>query len=90
MRVTIDRRLCKGSLSFCERCFGIFITTPEGTDRACITDWQNDGSQLMTLHIISAEGEDTLTLAPEDSEAVALEGWPHAKRVKFEPDFYRV
>ena len=87
MRVTIDRRLCKGSLPFCERCFGIFITTPQGIDRVCIVDWQDDDSELMTLRIISAEGEDTLTLAPGDSEAVALEGWP--QYVKFEPDFYR-
>jgi hypothetical protein len=87
MRVTIDRRLCKGSLPFCERCLGIFITTPQGTDRACITDMQDDGSEVMTLRIISAEGEDTLILAPADSQAVALDGWP--QYVKFEPDFYR-
>ena len=36
---------------------------------------------------IYAEGEDVLTLAPADAQAVALEGWP--QYVKFEPDFYR-
>ncbi len=87
MRITLDRRLCTGSLSFCERCFGIFVTTPLGTERACVTEMVDDGSELMTLRIISAEGEDTLTLAPEDAPAVALEGWP--QYVKFEPDFYR-
>ena len=87
MRVTLDRRLCTGSLSFCERCFGIFVTTPQGTERACVTEMIDDGTELMTLRIISAEGEDTLTLAPADAEAVALEGWP--KYVNFEPDFYR-
>ena len=87
MRITIDRRLCNGSLSFCERCFGIFVTTPQGTERACVTSMDDDGLELLTLHIISAEGEDTLTLAPDDSQAVALDGWP--QYVKFEPDFYR-
>ena len=89
MRITLDRRLCTGSLPFCERCFDIFVTTPQGTERACVTEMIDDGRELMTLRIISTEGEDTLTLAPADAQAVALEGWPHAKRVKFEPDFYR-
>ena len=87
MRITIDRRLCTGSLSFCERCFGIFVTTLQGTERACVTSMNDDGLELLTLHIISAEGEDTLTLAPADSNAVALDGWP--QYVKFQPDFYR-
>ena len=87
MRITIDRRLCTGSLSFCERCFGIFVTTPEGVDRACVTEMHDDGSELLTLRLISAEGEDTLTLAPADAQAVALDGWP--QYVQFEPDFYR-
>ena len=87
MRVTIDRRLCTGSLSFCERCFGIFVTTPQGTERACVTEMHDDSSELLTLRIISAEGEDTLTLAPADAQAVALDGWP--QYVQFEPDFYR-
>jgi hypothetical protein len=87
MRVTIDRRLCSGSLSFCERCFGIFVTTPQGAERACVTEMHDDGSELLTLRLISAEGEDTLTLAPADAQAVALDGWP--QYVQFEPDFYR-
>jgi len=87
MHITIDRRLCTGSLSFCERCFGIFVTTLQGTERAGVTSMNDDGLELLTLHIISAEGEDTLTLAPADSNAVALDGWP--QYVKFEPDFYR-
>jgi hypothetical protein len=87
MHITIDRRLCTGSLSFCERCFGILVTTPQGTERACITEMHDDGSELLTLRIISAEGEDTLTLAPPDAQAVALDGWP--QYVQFEPDFYR-
>ena len=87
MRITIDRRLCTGSLSFCERCFGIFVTTPQGTERACVTEMHDDGSELLMLRIISAEGEDTLTLAPADAQAVALDGWP--QYVQFEPDFYR-
>ena len=81
--------MCKGSLSFCERCFGILVTTPQGTERPCVTSLSDDGSELLTLNIISAEREDKLTLAPADSKAVALDGWSHAKRVKFEPDFYR-
>ena len=87
MRITIDRRLCAGSLSFCERCFGIFVTTPQGAERACVTHIIDDSSDLLTLRIISTEGEDTLTLAPADAQAVALEGWP--QYVRFEPDFYR-
>jgi hypothetical protein len=87
MRITIDRRLCSGSLSFCERCFGIFVTTPQGIERACVTEMHDDGAELLTLRLISAEGEDTLTLAPADAQAVALDGWP--QYVQFEPDFYR-
>ena len=60
---------------------------PRGTEHACITEMHDDGSELLTLRIISAEGEDTLTLAPADAQAVALDGWP--QYVQFEPDFYR-
>ncbi len=67
MRITVDRRLCTGSLSFCERCFGIFVTTPQGVNRACVTEMRDDGFELLTLRLISAEGEDTLTLAPADA-----------------------
>jgi hypothetical protein len=76
MRVTIDRRLCTGSLPFCEWYFGIFVTTPQGTERACVTEMHDDGAEWLALRILSAEGEDTLTLAPADAQAVALDGWP--------------
>jgi hypothetical protein len=36
----------------------------------------DDGAEWLTLRILSAEGEDTLTLAPADAQAVALDGWP--------------
>ncbi len=83
MYVTIDRRTCEKDLADCERCLGIFITTPEGAQRACITDLRDDGSDMMTLHIISEEGEDTLTLARADAPTVAEQGW--SRFVHFKP-----
>ena len=40
-----------------------FVAMPRGTERACVTEMHNDGPELLTLRILSVEGEDTLPLA---------------------------
>jgi hypothetical protein len=87
MKVTIDRNICDASLNSCEHCFSFFIQHPEGVDRYCIIEQVDDGSDKMTLTMLTDGLERTLVLDDKDREMVAAEGW--ASMVDFVPKFYR-
>ena len=87
MKVTIDRNLCDHALPECERCFARFIKNPEGEDRACITEYVDDGNEILTLTLKYDNELEVLTLTPEQRQAVALDGW--SQFVKVRPKFYR-
>lgn len=84
MRVWIDRDTCDSNLAACESCFGQFLRTGV-PDRACIMEWEDDGSDTITVFLKSGEHEETLEIPPDMREMVAYEGW--SKFVGFEPDF---
>lgn len=85
MKVWIDRDKCESNLSACISCFGQFVRTG-APDRGCITDFEDDGSEDMTVYMIS-EGEERepIFIPKEDRELVAYEGWD--KYVNWEPPF---
>ncbi len=87
MKVTIDRNICGASLNACEHCFSFFVQYPEGVDRYCIVEEVEDGSDKLTLKLLSDGLERTLVLDDQDRELVATEGW--SSLVDFVPKFYR-
>jgi hypothetical protein len=87
MKVTINRNICGASLNACEHCFSFFAQHPEGVDRYCIVEQVEDGSDLLTLKLLTDDTERTLVLDEKQRELVASEGW--ASMVDFVPRFYR-
>lgn len=87
MKVTINRNICGASLNACEHCFSFFAQHPEGVDRYCIIEQVDDGSELLTLTLLTDSVERTVILDDKQREAVALDGW--ASLVDFVPQFYR-
>ena len=87
MKVTIDRNICGASLNACEHCFSFFAQNPEGVDRYCIVEQVEDGSDLLTLTLLTDGHEKTVTLDDKQRELVATEGW--SSLVDFVPQFYR-
>ena len=87
MRVVIDRNLCDTSLSFCQRCSAAFIRFPEGVDRLCIMDVQDDGKDTLTLHLVTDNRELELELTDEQRELASVEGWEAL--ADFDPALFR-
>ena len=87
MKVTIDRNICDASLNSCEHCFSFFIQHPEGVDRYCIVEQVDDGSDKMTLTLLSGPVQRTLGMEDKERDKAATEGW--ASLVDFVPRFYR-
>ena len=85
MKVWIDRDTCEANLATCLSCFGQLVRTGV-PDRACIIDYEDDGSEDLTVYMRS-EGQDRDPIViPEDMrELVAYEGW--TEFVDFEPRF---
>lgn len=85
MKVWIDRDTCESSLSACLSCFGQLVLTGV-PDRACIIEFEDDGSEDLTVFMHS-EGQDhePLVIPKNMREMVAYEGWD--KFVSFEPRF---
>ncbi len=86
MKVTIDRNICGASLNACEHCFSFFVQNPEGVDRYCIIDQVDDGTDKLTLTLLTDGQERTLVLDDKDRELVATEGW--SSLIDFVPKFY--
>jgi hypothetical protein len=74
MKIWIDRTDCDACTSFCDRHAAKLVRFPEGEDRPCIRQIEDDGSQLLTLVVTDGEQEATLTLTEEERQIVALEG----------------
>ncbi|MCI0527261.1 MAG: hypothetical protein L0Y56_07440 [Nitrospira sp.] len=85
MKIWLDRDKCESSLSACLSCFGQLVRTGV-PDRACILDYEDDGSETMIVFMRS-EGQDRepMIIPKEMREMVAYEGWD--KFVSFEPEF---
>lgn len=87
MKVVIDRDLCDTNLAFCQRCSAAFIRNPEGTDRLCIREISDDGSDLLTI-IMNTDGRVlTIELSEEERELASVEGWEAL--ADFDPALFR-
>lgn len=87
MRVVIDRDMCNASLPFCQRCSAAFIRFPEGSDRQCITDIIDDGSDLLTIEMRTDGRELVIELTDEQRELASVEGWEAL--ADFDPALFR-
>ena len=52
MKVWLDRDTCDSNLAACEGCFGQFLRTGV-PDRGCMLAWRDDGSEDVTLYMMS-------------------------------------
>lgn len=87
MKVVIDRDLCDASLPFCQRCSAAFIRNPEGTDRPCIRDIEDDGKEMLTLVLHTDERALEVELSDEERELASVEGWEVL--ADFDPALFR-
>jgi hypothetical protein len=85
MKIWIDRDTCDSNLSACLSCFGQLVLTGV-PDRGCIVQYEDDGSENLTIFMRS-DGQDRepLIIPPDMRDMVAFEGWD--KFVSFEPNF---
>ena len=85
MKVWIDRDTCESNLSACLSCFGQLVRIG-APDRGCIVDYEEDGSEDLTIFMHSDGQDREPMIVPKDMrELVAYEGWD--KFVSFEPNF---
>ena len=87
MRVVIDRDLCDASLPFCQRCSAAFIRYPEGSDRLCVRDIIDDGSELLTIEMHTDGRILQLELTDEARDLASVEGWEAL--ADFDPALFR-
>ena len=88
MRVTIDRDLCDASLPFCARCSAAFIRYPEGSDRLCIREIEEDGKDTLTIVMHTDDRTVEVELSDEERELASVEGWEVL--ADFDPALFRV
>jgi hypothetical protein len=87
MKVIIDRDLCDASLPFCQRCSAAFIRYPEGSDRMCIKDIVEDGSEDLTIVMHTDDRILEATLSAEERDLASVEGWEAL--ADFDPALFR-
>jgi len=87
MRVKINRNVCSAQLAFCERCLGRFLLYPEGYERRCFEELEDDGKAELTIELRSGEVEKVLVLNEEQRRLMAGEGW--ATFMDFDVHMYR-
>ncbi len=87
MKVIIDRRFCDANLAFCQRCSAAFFRYPEGYDRHCILDIQEDGKETLTLEMQTDGRTLVLELTDEERDLAAIEGWEAL--ADFDPALFR-
>jgi hypothetical protein len=61
--------------SFCESCFGRFLTHNGSPDLPCFTDVQDDGADETTLTMRHGGYEKAIQLTDEEREWLAYGGW---------------
>jgi hypothetical protein len=87
MKVFIDRDLCDASLPFCQRCSAAFIRYPEGSDRLCIREITDDGTDELTIIVHSDNRTLEITLSEDERELASIEGWEAL--ADFDPALFR-
>lgn len=85
MRVEIDRDVCPANLSFCERCLGKFLREPEGYERRCFVEVENDGSEILTIDMKTQGRQVHVELTPDQRKQISE--W--TELVDFEVPQYR-
>lgn len=75
MKVIIDRDICNANLAYCQRCSAAFIRHPEGSDRLCIRDIEEDGQDLLTLKMFTDGRILEVQLTDEQRDLASVEGW---------------
>lgn len=87
MKVIIDRDLCDASLPFCSRCSAAFIRHPQGSDRMCIKEIVDDGSELLTIVMHTDNRVLEVQLSEEERDLASVEGWEAL--ADFDPALFR-
>lgn len=87
MKVVMDRGLCDSSLTYCQRCSAALFRHPEGYDRLCIVDIEDDGKETLTLQMRTDGRTLELELTEEERELAAVEGWEAL--ADFDPALFR-
>lgn len=87
MKVIIDRDLCDASLPYCQRCSAAFIRFPQGHDRMCIRDIQEDGKNTLTIEMHTEGRTLEIELTDEERELASIEGWEVL--ANFDPALFR-
>lgn len=75
MYVKINRNVCGHQLPVCERCLGKFLANPLGYERQCFETIVDDGSDLLTIDLLTGTDEMRLVLNDEQRRMLAGEGW---------------
>lgn len=75
MYVKINRNVCGHQLPVCERCLGKFLANPMGYERQCFEQIVDDGSDLLTIDLLTGTEEMRLVLDDEQRKMLAGEGW---------------
>lgn len=86
MKVWIDRDTCTVQLATCLSCFGELVRSGV-PDRGCIMNFEDDGSEDMTVYMRSEGHEETIFIPKEMRDNVAYDGWD--RYVSFVPKFRR-
>ncbi|HFE66649.1 MAG TPA: hypothetical protein ENJ93_05235, partial [Chloroflexi bacterium] len=87
MKVILDRGLCNATLEFCQRCSAALIRNPEGVDRPCIMDVIDDGSELLTIEMMTDGRTIEIELTDEARDLASVEGWEAL--ADFDPALFR-
>ncbi|HID52703.1 MAG TPA: hypothetical protein EYP41_11800 [Anaerolineae bacterium] len=87
MKVILDRGLCNATLEFCQRCSAALIRNPEGVDRPCIMDVIDDGSELLTIEMLTDGRTIEIELTDEARDLASVEGWEAL--ADFDPALFR-
>ncbi|NKQ34379.1 MAG: hypothetical protein HF973_02060 [Chloroflexi bacterium] len=87
MKVILDRGLCNATLEFCQRCSAALIRNPEGVDRPCIMDVIDDGSELLTIKMLTDDRTIEIELTDEARDLASVEGWEAL--ADFDPALFR-
>ena len=87
MKVVIDRNLCDASLPFCARCSAALIRFPEGVDRPCIMEIEEDDKETLTIVMHTDQRTLELELSDEQREIAGVEGWEAL--ADFDPALFR-
>ncbi len=87
MKVVIDRNLCDASLPFCARCSAALIRFPEGVDRPCIMEIEDDDKETLTVIMHTDQRTIEIELTDEEKEIASVEGWEAL--ADFDPALFR-